>query len=220
MASFYDRMMSPVERADLGERRARLLAGAGASVLEIGAGTGANLGRYPGPCRVLMTEPDFEMLAALKGKTLGKAVVPLMTCSSADAIPLPSESVDCVVSTLVLCSVSNPQRAVSEIWRVLRPGGQLLFIEHVRGNGRHGLWQDLLRPMWSAVSCGCQTNRETVAELRSGGFEIGQQQHFNPFHSMPMLLQWALLLVRPFVEGRAVKPGETGQSPGNTRDVV
>lgn len=220
IVSFYDRMMDPVERADLAQRRSRLLAGAGAAVLEIGAGTGANLGRYPAACRVLATEPDFEMLAALKGKTPGQVAVPFMTCSSAEAIPLPSESVDCVVSTLVLCSVSNPERAVREIWRVLRPGGQLLFIEHVRGKGTHGLWQDLFRPAWSALSSGCHTNRETVAELRRGGFAISREQDFNPFRSMPKLLQWALLLVRPFVEGRAVKPVEPGPLPSETGNRV
>jgi SAM-dependent methyltransferase len=148
---------------DAGARRSRsleadrssLLADAAGRVLEIGAGTGLNARHYPAGVEVVYTEPDPAM--ALR--------VPTVT-APAEELPFGDASFDTVVSTLVLCSVTDLERAVAEIRRVLAPGGQLLFLEHVRAEDGSSLarWQDRLNPLWHAAA-GCDCNRRTVEAL-------------------------------------------------------
>lgn len=191
-AAFYDRLNAGAERAWLGRRRADLLARASGEVLEIGAGTGANLARYPDVGRVVATEPDPAMRARLRSR-LDRATVPVeVSDSPAERLAFPDASFDTVVSTLVLCSVADPDAALAELRRVLRPAGQLLALEHVRGEGRRARWQDRLTPIWRRVGAGCHPNRDTVTAIERAGFHLAQHERFDP-PRVPAI-------IRPFVE--------------------
>src|SRR5215831_17269809 len=127
-------------------RRDTLLRGAAGRVVEIGAGTGLNLTHYPeGLTELVLTEPEPAMRAKLAHRARGRAEV---VDAPAERLPLPDGSVDTVVATLVLCTVDEPEHALREIKRVLRPGGQLLFIEHVRASSTFlaGLQDRMLKP--------------------------------------------------------------------------
>lgn len=179
-ATAYDWLSAPAERGWLGERRGKLLASATGEVLEIGGGTGANLPYYRHASRVILTEPDPFMRAKLRQK-LQKSGSPVEVVDApAEALPYPDSSVDHVVSTLVLCMVGDVAAALTEIRRVLRPTGRLLFLEHVRGEGRAARWQDRLEPIWRRVSGGCHPNRATVEAIEDAGFVIDGLDRFRP----------------------------------------
>lgn len=194
-AALYDRLGGAAERGYMGERRFRLLSGARGSVLEIGGGTGANLPHYREAGRVIVTEPDPHMRGKLRGK-LGLSTVPVeVSGAGAEDLPFADDSFDAVVSTLVLCTVPDQGRALAEIRRVLRPGGRLLFIEHVRGEGGFARAQDRILPLWRRLFAGCHPNRDTLRSIRDGGFEIEALERFFP----PVLLSGLV----PHVQGRA-----------------
>lgn len=179
-AALYDRLGGAAERKWMGERRARLLAGARGAVLEIGGGTGANLPHYRNVERVTVSEPDPFMRRRLRPK-LEAALVPVeVSEAGAEALTFPDGSFDTVVSTLVLCTVPDQGAALDEIRRVLRPGGRLLFIEHVRAEGSTARWQDRIEPLWGRLFGGCHPNRDTVAAIEAAGFEIEMLEGFYP----------------------------------------
>ena len=191
-AAVYDRLNAGAERTWLGNRRADLVARATGEVLEIGAGTGANLAHYRGVERVLAAEPDPAMRARLRSR-LDRAAVPVeVSDAPAEHLGLPDASVDTVVCTLVLCSVADPDATLAELRRVLRSGGQLLVLEHVRGEGRRARWQDRVTPLWRRVGAGCHPNRDTVAAIERAGFHLDHQERFDP-PRVPAI-------IRPFVE--------------------
>lgn len=179
MAAVYDRMMRRVEGAGLGEWRRELLGSLSGVVLEIGAGTGANLGHYPASVeRLVLTEPDRFMRARLQravggGRPHGVAVE--VVEASAERLPFPDNGFDAVVGTLVLCSVPDPTAALAEVRRVLRPGGRLVFIEHVAASDRPTLarWQRRVEPVWKRVAGGCHLTRPTEALIAAAGLEPG-----------------------------------------------
>lgn len=179
-AALYDRLNGTMERGWMGERRERLLSVARGVVLEIGGGTGANLPHYRDVERVTVSEPDPFMREKLRPK-LARARVPVeLSEAGAEALPFPDDSFDTVVSTLVLCTVPDQGLALAEIRRVLRPGGRLLFIEHVRGEGSAARWQDRIEPLWGFLLAGCHPNRDTVSSMREAGFEIEALEDFYP----------------------------------------
>ncbi|WP_343232985.1 class I SAM-dependent methyltransferase [Miltoncostaea marina] len=171
-AALYDRLGARAERAWLGDRRRELLAAAEGVVVEVGAGTGANLPHYRGVARVLALEPDPAMRRRLRRRALAAPVPVEVGDAPAERLPLGDATADTVVCTLVLCSVADPDRALAEARRVLRPGGRLLFIEHVRGEGRRARRQDRLTPVWRRLGAGCHLNRDTVAAIGRAGFRI------------------------------------------------
>jgi ubiquinone/menaquinone biosynthesis C-methylase UbiE len=194
-AALYERMGVSMERRWMGGRRRRLLAGARGAVLEIGGGTGANLPHYRDVDRVIVTEPDPFMRRRLVRK-LADARVPVeVSAAGAEELPFPDGSFDTVVSTLVLCTVQYQESALDEVRRVLRPGGRLLFIEHVRAAGSTARWQDRLEPLWGWLHGGCHPNRDTVAAIEEAGFEIETFESFHP----PVLLS----SLTPHVQGSA-----------------
>ncbi len=173
-AALYDHMIRPCESGWLGAQRADLLAGLTGTVLDVGAGTGANLPHYRDADRVLLAEPDPAMRRRLIVK-LDRASVPVeVDDSPAERLPYPDGSCDVVVFTLVLCTVADPDQALAEARRVLVPGGSMIVLEHVRGSGRVARWQDRLAPTWSRLAAGCQLNRDTAAAIERAGFRLGQ----------------------------------------------
>jgi ubiquinone/menaquinone biosynthesis C-methylase UbiE len=179
-AALYDPLCASAERRWMGGRRRRLLAGARGAVLEIGGGTGANLAHYRNVDRVTIAEPDPFMRNRI-GPKLEDARVPVeVSAAGAESLPFPDGSFDTVVSTLVLCTVPDQEAALDEVRRVLRPGGRLLFIEHVRAAGPMARWQDRLEPLWRRLLGGCHPNRDTVAAIEEAGFEIETFESFYP----------------------------------------
>jgi DNA mismatch repair protein MutL len=131
--------------------------------------------------RIVIAEPDPFMREKLWPK-LAQARVPV-EISDADAqrLPFADESFDTVVSTLVICTIPDPQAALMEIRRVLRPAaGRLLFLEHVRGEGKVARWQDRVQPLWSWLLAGCHPNRDTVANVEVTGFRVEKLERFEP----------------------------------------
>lgn len=173
-AALYDRMLARAERGGLGDMRRSLLAGASGRTLELGAGTGANLAHYPEAVDELMlTEPDPHMARRLRER-LAAEPPPFrheVVDAGAEDLPFDDGSFDTVVSTLVFCTVGDPRAAAAEVARVLRPGGSLLVLEHVRDDGRLGGWQDRLERPWGWVAGGCHPNRDTAATLAEAGLE-------------------------------------------------
>ncbi|MCW2856914.1 MAG: methylase involved in ubiquinone/menaquinone biosynthesis [Marmoricola sp.] len=196
-ARLYDRLMAGAEAAGLQERRQKLLAGATGDVLEIGAGTGANLVFYPDSISTLtMTEPESPMVRLLERHLGERRSNTKLLRAPAEDLPFPDNTFDTVVSTLTLCTVDDQPRALRELARVLRPGGQLLFIEHVRADDeRLARWQDRLNGLNRVIAHGCNCNRATLAGLQQFGFTIRQVEHGD--------LEKAPPFVRPLVVGIA-----------------
>jgi ubiquinone/menaquinone biosynthesis C-methylase UbiE len=197
-AAVYDAMNRPLEARLFGQRRARLLADLTGTVLDVGAGTGANLRHFRRAARVVAAEPDPAMRARLARK-LSEASVPVeIVAAPAEQLPYPDRSFDAVVCTLVLCTVADPDRALAEIRRVLVPGGSLVVLEHVRGQGRLATWQDRLTSLWSRLAAGCHPNRDTRAAIERAGFEF---RHVEEFAPLP-----AWVLTRTMLEAEAASP--------------
>src|SRR5260221_777051 len=149
MAAIYDGMMRGSEEACLGQWRAELLRELFGSVLEVGAGTGATLALYPkAVTRIVMCEPDPHMRRKLEQKR-GKATNVEISAFSIQDLSFAENSFDAVVSSLVLCSVQDPQAALAQLRRVLKPGGRLRVLEHAAADGsrdRRNMQQRLLPP--------------------------------------------------------------------------
>lgn len=198
-ARLYDTVLAGAERRALRAWRRDLLGGLSGAVLEIGAGTGANLHAYGQAVdRLLLLEPDPAMRQRLvtRAETAcgGRALV---LAGSAARLPLRNGSVDAVVSTLVLCSVRPLDRALSEIRRVLRPGGQLHVIEHVAAEPGTQVRrvQNVLAPAWSRVGGGCSLIRPTRELLEAAGFDVTGLR--------PDLLPVPVPFIRPVIRGTA-----------------
>jgi ubiquinone/menaquinone biosynthesis C-methylase UbiE len=196
-AAIYDRVMADSERAGLADRRRELLSESHGRVVEIGAGTGVNLDKYPdGVTELVLVEPEAPMAKRLQRHLHRSAAPARIVNAPAEALPLPDASFDFAICTLVLCTVSDPAQALSELRRVLKPGGRLLFLEHVRAEDP-GLarWQDRVQPVWLRVGHGCHCNRSTLEAIRAGGFTVGDVEHGR--------LPKALPIVKPMIVGSA-----------------
>jgi ubiquinone/menaquinone biosynthesis C-methylase UbiE len=173
-SAIYDPLLWVAERAGMAQRRSALLRQARGQVLELGAGTGLNLPHYPdGLEELVLTEPSPPMVARLEEGAKKSGIPSSVMAAEAERLPFEDDRFDTVVSTLVLCTVDEPQRAIDEIARVLRPGGKLLFLEHVRAETpRLARWQDRLHRPWHAFAAGCNANRATVDILRESPLRI------------------------------------------------
>lgn len=166
-AALYNPVLWTGERLGMAKLRRRLLADARGTVLEIGAGTGLNLRHYPaGLDGLVLAEPAVRMGGHIDLDRAPAGVPVRLEPAPAEYLPFEDASFDTVVATLVLCTVSDPRRAVGEIARVLRPGGRLLFLEHVRAEGgwRRRMQRRSVRP-WAAFADGCQCDRATVETI-------------------------------------------------------
>ncbi len=179
--------------------RRELLATAEGRVLEIGAGTGRNITGYPAELTELMlTEPDPAMLRRLRRRLQRVHRAAATLCTGAETLPFESDSFDTVVGTLVLCTVPDPDAALREVRRVLRLGGRLLFIEHVRADDPElARRQDRWVRTWRAIAAGCHCNRATLA-LLDEHFDVGPTYRTADWRGMPSI-------VRPLICGQAVK---------------
>lgn len=166
-AALYDRFNASAERAGLREQRHDLLAQATGATIEIGAGTGLNLAHYPpAVTRLVLVEPDPYMRERLRRRAARLGRDAEILDAAAGRLPCPDASFDTAVVTFALCSVPDEQAALSEITRVLAPGGRLLFLEHVRSaDPRVAARQDKMPFPYPVI--GCHPNRDTLAEIKA-----------------------------------------------------
>ena len=180
--------------------RRELLSSASGDVIDIGAGTGVNLDAFPAAVtRLVMAEPfppmaeQLRQRAAVSGREVEVAEAP------AESLPFPDDSFDYAVFTLVLCTVDDPDAALAEAARVLRPGGRMLFLEHVRSdNPRLARWQDRLHGAWHFAAVGCHTNRDTAASIRQSEFQVETIEDGEFPKSLP--------ITKPLIRGSARLP--------------
>ncbi|HEV8640880.1 MAG TPA: class I SAM-dependent methyltransferase [Methylomirabilota bacterium] len=165
----YDALCAVYERLGLARWRRWLTAGARGRTLDLGCGTGRNLPLFPPEARVIGLDPAWDSLRRARGRA---PRVPLVQ-GRAEALPFRDRAFDTVVSGLVFCSVPDPRRGLAEVRRILKPGGALRMLEHVRSTRRwKARWQDFIQPLWTRLSGGCHPNRETERLVESSGFGI------------------------------------------------
>ncbi len=196
-AAIYEPFLWLGEKRGMAERRRRLLAGVGGRVLEIGAGTGLNLRHYPTHVEELvLAEPAAAMAAKIDRSDFAGTAPVSVVLTPAETLPFADESFDTVVSTMVLCTVTDPERSLDEIVRVLRPGGSLLFCEHVEADsGLLRRAQNLLATPWAAFAEGCRCDRRTLETIGSR-MRVASVNRERWLGMSPV--------VRPLVRGRAV----------------
>ncbi|WNZ62494.1 methyltransferase domain-containing protein [Myxococcus sp. MxC21-1] len=166
----YDAVMTPLGWLGLTAARRKLVRGLAGHVLEVGTGTGLALPGYPDTVTAV-TAIDVDEAALARAQR--RRPDARLLYASVESLPFPAASFDAVVSSLVFCSVEAPARALAEIFRVLRPGGALRMLEHVRApSPALATVQDLLTPAWMRVSGGCRLDRETFDLVRRAGFDI------------------------------------------------
>jgi ubiquinone/menaquinone biosynthesis C-methylase UbiE len=201
MATFYDRLIEQSEAACLRDWRRNLLGGLTGRVLEVGAGTGLNLPHYTSNVtRLVLSEPDPNMRAKLQSRLTADFPANVeLSDATLDHLPMPDQSFDAVVSTLVLCSVRDLEQALGEIRRVLVPGGRLVFLEHVGAEDRSNrlIWQRRVEPLWKALAGNCHLTRRTEQAIKRAGLDIVQIQHESIRKAMP--------LTRPSIRGIAIR---------------
>lgn len=187
-ARLYVMLSRAAEKGGAAEHRGRLLAGLTGRVIEVGAGNGLNFAHYPATVTdVLAVEPDDVLRAHAEVAARRAPVLVRVVPGQADALPAEDRSRDAAVASLVLCSVADPASALARLHRVLRPGGQLRFYEHVRsGRSWVGAVQDLIAAPWSHVAGGCRPNRDTLTSIRTAGFEVADVEEIS--FGMPHVL--------------------------------
>jgi len=171
-AGLYDRFLAKVEKEGLALKRAEMVAPAYGRTIELGTGTGLNLPHYPDAVtELVLTEPYPPMVSKLEEKVRDYPKRVQLTVASAEKLPFDDASFDTVVAAMILCTVRNPDVALAEIQRVLKPGGQYLFLEHVRNpDPRIARKQDLIQMGWYWFGNECHCNRPTVETLENNGY--------------------------------------------------
>ena len=179
-AQSYLRVSAKAEERGVREHRRALLDGLAGVVCEVGAGQGLNFAHYPSTVtRVLAVEPE-PTLRRHALDAAARAPIPVEVFDgAADALPLDDATCDAVVTSLVLCTVPDLADALAEVRRVLKPGGELRFYEHVRSAHRLvAVAEDLVTPLWSRFAGGCHPNRDSVAAIAAAGFNVPSVDRF------------------------------------------
>lgn len=201
-AAVYDKISESQEKKFMGAIRSEMLKDVTGRVLEIGAGTGLNFKHYKNGAQITATEPDSYMLQRAQKRAAEMTASIELKQAAAEDLPFPDASFDFVVSTLVLCSVKDPRKALSEIKRVLKPGGELRLYEHVRYKNLLGaLGQDAIGPVWQWVGAGCHPNRDTERYVREAGFELSGVHVRKDLPPIP-----PMIFVRPHLQAVAKRP--------------
>jgi ubiquinone/menaquinone biosynthesis C-methylase UbiE len=182
--SFYSEHVLPhlinlsMQNRELKPYRERIISQAVGRVLEIGFGSGLNLPFYgPRVREILGLEPSVR-LTAMAQRAVGQSKAPVtFIASSAETIPIENGSIDTVVTTWTLCSIPDAARALAEMRRVLKPTGQLLFVEHGLAPEDHvRKWQHRLTPMWKRIGGGCHLDRPIGKLIEGTGFRMRELQ--------------------------------------------
>lgn len=197
-ARIYDVVCGWSERHGLLEARSDLVGGLSGDVVEIGAGTGLNFEHYPTDARVWASDYDPVMLRRAVVRARDARADVSVFVADAMRLPLADTSVDTIVIGLMLCTVPRPDAVFSEATRVLRPGGRIRFVEHVRAADGSFLArvQDVVNPVWRRISGGCNANRRTVEAMEAAGLTITELRPFRIGRTH----------VSPHVLGEAVAP--------------
>ncbi len=200
-SAFYDRAMKSTEEAGMREIRRQALSQARGRTIDIGAGTGLNLSLYPAEVgELVLAEPDPHMLKHLRANAAEGGREATIVEAPAASLPFEDDSFDTAVFTLVLCTVPDPAAALAEAARILKPGGKLLFVEHVRSESPSlARWQDRLEGPWRFLGDGCHCNRDTVGTIEASPFELDRVERGQLPKAPP--------LVRPLARGTATLPG-------------
>lgn len=182
-----------------GDRKRALFTDLAGVVLEIGPGTGVNLPYYPRDIHWIGIEPNPAMHGRFRKKVEQLDLTADFRIGTAERIEIPDNSVDAVVSTLVLCSANNPVSVLRETYRVLKPGGRFIFIEHVAAPAGTALrWlQHLVKPIWKILADGCHPDRETGVMIEQAGFDSLTYDRFR--------IKDPFLVVAPHIAGVATK---------------
>lgn len=192
-----------MDRGGMAEHRDELLRGLTGEVIEVGAGNGLNFARYPPEVtRVLAVEPELH-LRHIGERNARRAPVPVEVINgTAERLDVPDASFDFGVASLVLCSIGDQGAALRELRRVIRPGGELRFLEHVRAPspGLARVQRVLDATVWPRLAGGCHTHRDTGSALEQAGFELRRIQGFRfPVSRLP-------LPTSPHILGAALRP--------------
>jgi ubiquinone/menaquinone biosynthesis C-methylase UbiE len=176
---WYDRLMGPLEKRGFGKIRESLLSKAEGRVLEIGSGTGFNFPYYEKADEVIAIEPQALMLEKSLERAKHSRVPITVISADAERLPFPDNHFDTVVGILVLCTIPDPEKALTEIRRVCKPDGKVLLFEHVRLNNPFlGPLQDWLTPVWKRLCDGCHLNRNTLDTVKHAGFNVVRIERF------------------------------------------
>lgn len=191
-----------IEDKIYGDKKIKLISNLKGTILEIGAGTGTNLKYYSSNTKIILLEPNSKMYKHIKDNSNKLGIKFNIIKSKAEKIPLKDESVDVVVSTLVLCSVEDVDKVLSEIYRVLKKGGKFIFLEHIadkEGGFRRRLQNFVIHTPWIFFSDGCHPNRETGNNIKKSKFRKVKIEKF-------MIKGIGLsYLVNPHIYGEAIK---------------
>jgi len=190
-ARVYNPIMKGIEKKVLAARRRQLLSNLKGTILEVGAGTGINLDLYPTQSKVIACEPSTAMLEYAKEKVKKSALsnIQLIHAGIGDealAMHVPEGGFDAIVCTLVLCTIPDPEAALNDLKQWIKPGGQLIVLEHIKAKnfiGRSLQW--LFNPIWKIFAEGCHLNRATDLLLKDINFEIIEETYFSkgiPFY--------------------------------------
>ncbi len=178
-SKWYDFFMSPLEKNKFKRIRKELLSKATGQVLEIGSGTGINFPLYRGVDKVVATEPSPHMIERSRQKHQQFFVPIMMVQANAEDLPFAENSFDTVVATLVFCTIPNPEKAMEEIIRVCKPGGKILFFEHIKmDNDFLAALQEVLTPGWKKICDGCCLNRDTLGLLKENNLQINEMKNY------------------------------------------
>lgn len=200
-ARIYERVSAAAEAAGAADHRTRLLAGLSGTVVEVGAGNGMNFTHYPETVSVIAVEPEAYLRARAEERARDATVPVRVVDGTATRIPLADASADAGVASLVLCSVADQAAALAELRRVIRPGGELRFYEHVAADSAaRARWQRRVDPLWTRVAGGCHLTRDTERAIRDAGFDIEKLERFR---FQPC---WLSKLTADHVLGRARRP--------------
>lgn len=201
-ARMYERMAPAFEAKGAAEHRRELLAGLAGRVIEVGPGTGLNFRHYPEQvAEVIAVEPEVHLRAIARAAAREAAMPVTVLDGTAEALPAEDGAFDAGVASLVLCSVPDEHRALAELFRVIRPGGELRFYEHVVAkNPRWATRQHRVAPIWRCLGGGCNPDRDTTAAITAAGFVTEQSRDllFAP--------NWVARFTAPHILGRARRP--------------